>query len=101
MERFAWCAIRNLMTATRPVGNDQRVRGRPTHRRQKIQFSHRARGNRMFFFISKRTGHAATRTRDRLDLKVRDQAQRFQDRFKGAERLLMAMTVHEGSGLRE
>jgi hypothetical protein len=77
MERFARGSIRNLMTATRPIGNNQRVWGRITHGRQKIQFSHCARGTRMFLFIAKCTGHATTRTCDRFDFQVWDQAQSF------------------------
>jgi hypothetical protein len=72
MERFARGSIRNLMTATRPIGHNQRVWGRITHRWQEIQFSHRARDARMLLFISKSPGHPATRTRDRLDLQVWD-----------------------------
>jgi len=42
MQRIALTSIRDLMTATRSISNDQRFWARITDGREEIQFSHRA-----------------------------------------------------------
>lgn len=101
MHGLAARAIRNLVPAAGAIGHQHGVGPSRTHRRQQIKLGHLLRDGFMARLKTETAGHAATARADRLDLQTRDFSQQDKRRRECVKRLLMAMTVHQGMGLRQ
>ena len=95
VQRLACRQIPDLMTATRPVGNDNRVLAGSSHRRQQRRLCHFARYVDMFRLVTEGTGHTATAGLDRFDFEIRNHPQNIVDRRHDIERFLVAVPVNE------
>ena len=95
MQRVALRAVVDLVAAGGAVGDDERVGVGLAHRGQQRELAHRHRDVDRVGAVAERAGHAAAARLHGLDLQVRDQLEDALDRAHHAERLLVAMAVHQ------
>ena len=85
----------DLMSARKTRGGDDRIRGRLTHRRQKLSLADGPRQIVVLALVSKRACHATAAGVKVRDLSTGNLAKQANHRGGSNERLLMAVSMDE------
>ena len=99
MQRRASCAVRDLMFAAHPVGDDERPFAGCANGREQVEFGHPHRDVVVLGLVAEHPRHPATRRLDHRRVQTGDRAERAHHGRHRAERFLMAVPVHDGAPL--